>query len=178
MKLSVSDKARKIVKDRRIRILGIDFLFIKAVVTSDHGTYRVELKRDGRFNCECDNFIYTDSTVECSHVLAIKMHPLYMDWFPNKSVSGEIKELPNIKKLLPIFTLIPRELGKNRPIDERLIRIIEESDKTDLDKFMLKKKWINRLTYQEIVDVVKSELDVDVSKWYVSKTVKVDPREW
>lgn len=175
---SVSDKARRIIRDKRIQITAVDFLYIKAIVKSSHGTYAVQLMRDGRFNCQCENYIHTDSTVECSHILAVKMHPIYRDWFPYKFDGSKIREIKNLKDKIPRFLLDPVDLEENKSVDERLIRIIDECNKSDIDKFILRQKWIYGKKYKEIVELAKNEMNTEISEWYVSKTAKIDPREW
>lgn len=179
MPFSISDKARRIIKNSRIRFITIDFRVIKAKVQGEHGVYTTEILRDGRFNCECENFLKTDSTVECSHVLAMKMHPQYKEWFPYVLSNEDIIEKAVLKASMPTFKLNPFNLNKPQPIDERLLNLIENSRELDeLTKFMLIKKWIEHLKPKEIKRAVYNELDTDVSEWYIKKTVRIDPREY
>lgn len=179
MPISISDKARKIIKDGRIKLNTLEFRIIRATVQGEHGVYKVEVFRDGRFNCECENFLHTDSTVECSHVLALKMHPKYREWFPYVLIQNEVVEKTLLKATMPKFNLNPLNLRKIRPIDEKLVRLIENSPELDdLTKFMLRKRWVEKMSYKQIKDAVYEELDTDVSEWFVKKTVKPDPREY
>ena len=175
---SVSDKARKIIMDSRIRFTTLEFRVIKAIIKGEHGSYKAEIFRDGRFNCECENFLHTDSTVECSHVLAMKMHPKYKEWFPYVLIDDDIVEKSVLRASMPNFSTISINLNKPQPTDEKLLRLIEGNKNLDeLTKFMLIKKWVEGMKYKQIKEAVYEELDTEVSEWYVKKTVKIDLRE-
>lgn len=176
---SVSDKARKIIRNKRIRITEVKYPKIKAVVQGDHGTYKTEIFRDGRFNCQCEGFIYTKTRgAECSHILAIKMHPAYAKWYPMKIVNEDVIIDENLKSIMPKFDLEPRDLEENRKISEDLINAIEEAaELSEMDKFILRKRWIDMKTYDEIIKSVKSTFNTDVSRRYITNIARKDPRE-
>lgn len=181
MKFAVSDKARKIIREGKIHIRKRDITYekIKATIEGSHDTYHTEIFRDGRFNCGCEAFIYTKKRgVECSHILAIKMHPVYRDWYPCKLTDGGIFVDKRLRRSMPIYRLMPKDLDDNPHIDEGLVNIIESSDKDETEKFILWKRWIERESYNDIVESVKNELNIEVSKGEVKRISKEDPREW
>jgi hypothetical protein len=74
--------------------------------------------------------------------------------------------------------LQPKNLEKNIPINENLVEIIEQSDKTEMKKYMLFRRWIERDTYEDIIAAVDREFNVEISRRQVRKITKKDPREW
>lgn len=179
--VSVSDKARYLIKNNRVEITHLAYHTFQGNVVSEHGTYTVEILRDGRFNCGCDNFSYTDSNVECSHVLALKMHPKYRDWWPLKMTSDpQVLEFDlSLKSRIPLFNLEPREL---QPVHFRTGRIIdpdkarafaEEGD--NITKFIRKLRFVDNKTYGEIREEIKKQFGLEVSQGYVYRRITNNP---
>jgi intein-encoded DNA endonuclease-like protein len=80
----VEAKSRKFLKDGNVMIQGCTKNSIYGRVRGSKGnSYRVEVYRDGTWNCECGYFQKTrgkDRFIECSHALAMKLTDLYKKW--------------------------------------------------------------------------------------------------
>jgi hypothetical protein len=176
---SVSDKARLLIKQGRVEILDASYHHLKAMVKGEHGKYQVEVMRDGRFNCGCDNFIYTDSTVECSHVLAVKMHQYYRDWWPLRKIdgSGTLEMNATLRESMPLFHLESKEIIPIRPrpiIDpEKAREFIDDGD--DITKYVRKLRFVDNKTYEEIIEEVRKKFGLEVSQGYVYRRVTSNP---
>jgi hypothetical protein len=171
---SVSDKARWIIKNGRVKILDMGYHRIKAQIIGDHGTYKTEVMRDGRFNCGCENFLYGGSIIECSHILALKMHPQYREWWPLEERDGELKINAAVKSNMPHFKLDPIEIPVLR--SARVMggeHLIDEGD--EVTRFVRKLRFADNKTYDEIIQSIKERYGMDVSPGFIYRRVTEHP---
>jgi len=89
---SLQEKAIRLIKNDHVMVISSDYFRILAKVQGDSGSYRVEVTRGMRFNCECNYFTHSDGTIECAHILAVKFMPIHDGWF-NLIMDPETKEL-------------------------------------------------------------------------------------
>lgn len=181
MKESVADKAKRLLSEGKVNIFKTTYARMRAIIKGDHGSYRVEVLRDGRFNCECNNYVYTDSTVECSHVLAIKMHPMYRSWWPYTVVNGELVKNDAVESEMPIFSTAILEANKHpskhfSTISEEEFNEVERGGANDITHFIRKCRFVDGMTYEQIVHSVLDVFGVEVSKTFIADRVKKEPK--
>lgn len=101
----LQDKALRLIKEDRVMVLNSDYFRIIAKVQGDSGIYRVEVQRGMKFNCECNWFTHSDGTIECAHILAVKLLPLHATWF-NMEMDVETKKIRYKKDMEAIRPLV------------------------------------------------------------------------
>lgn len=70
------------IAENRVTITAVTKSKISGSVQGSRETpYRVEVFKNGKWNCECDYYSGDKKKIiECSHALAIKLLPVYKKW--------------------------------------------------------------------------------------------------
>jgi len=118
--------------------------------------------------------------VECSHILSVKMHIYYRDWWPlvrSDDDSEAIVLNAGLRESMPIFHLESKEIHSVRPravIDgERARAFIDDGD--EITKFVRKLRFVDNKTYGEIIEEVSREFGIAVSQGYVYRRITDNP---
>jgi hypothetical protein len=172
--VNVSDKARYILRRGRVEILAKPYQHMRARVGGEHGVYFVEIFRDGRFNCQCENFTY-DNGIECSHALAVKMHPDYRDWWALRRIGEQIILDEAFKAEIPKFRLEPLKIPPARTVTGGGRRPPIEGDEET--KFVRRLRFEEGKTYSEIIRALEEEYGLRVSRGYVYRRLYSDLEE-
>jgi hypothetical protein len=161
---SVSDKARFYLRQGRVEVLSKPYQHLLARVAGGHGIYEVEIFRDGRFSCQCENFTY-DNGIECSHVLAAKMHPEYREWWSLRRIGEAIVQDEALKAEIPEFRLEPLKVPPASSVKPRGDRPPVEGDEET--RLIRKLRFEEGRTYAEIIEALEERLGLEVSRGYI-----------
>ena len=105
---SLQAKAIQLIMEDKIKPSFSNYFRIVTIVEGDTGTYRTEVTRGLKFNCECNYFTHSDGTIECAHILAVKLLEIHDVWF-NMKLDQETKKITfekDVEKIIPLIDMV------------------------------------------------------------------------